>query len=70
MASIKSLIINLRDGATAVGLLCLLVEHFGLRAEIITPLYKAVQLNTTFQDGVNGFVKDLGSLIEVLLNLC
>ena len=54
---------KLRDGATAIGLLGLLVKHFGLRTEVITPLDKAVQLHTTLQYRIDSLVKNLGRLI-------
>ena len=60
---------NLRDRAAAVGLLGLLVKHFGLRTEIITPLDEAVQLDTTLQYRIDSLVKNLSRLIQILLNL-
>mmetsp|Transcript_14906 Transcript_14906/g.42166 ORF Transcript_14906/g.42166 Transcript_14906/m.42166 type:complete len:234 (-) Transcript_14906:108-809(-) len=59
---------TLADHTAAVRLLGLLVEHFGLRREVVGSLHQAVQLGPALQHRVDGLVKNLRGLVEVLLN--
>jgi len=59
---------TLANDAAAVGLLCLFVKHLGLSRKIVRAFHQIVQLDPTFQDAVNGFVQDLCSFVQIVLD--
>mmetsp|Transcript_14626 Transcript_14626/g.30244 ORF Transcript_14626/g.30244 Transcript_14626/m.30244 type:complete len:201 (+) Transcript_14626:160-762(+) len=61
-------ITTLANDAAAVGLLRLLVKHFGLSRKIVRAFHQIVQLYSTFQDTVNRFVQNLCGFIQIVLD--